>query len=284
MSPASTIQDTRICELGEGPLWHPEREQLFWFDILGRRMLSQKDGEALEWHFDEMVSAAGWVDRDTLLVASERALFRFDIASGARTDVAALEADNSATRSNDGRADPMGGFWIGTMGKHAEPGAGAIYRFHGGELHRLVPDVSIPNAICFAPDGRTAYYADTTEGCIRRLALDEAGWPEAGSEVFADLSGEGVSPDGAVIDAEGGLWNAQFGAGRVARYHQDGSFDRAIAVAGIQTTCPAFGGPGLATLFVTTACEGLGVPGAADGRLYAAEPGTRGLPEPAVRL
>ena len=73
------IFDNRPCELGEGPLWHPQRGQLFWFDITGQRMLSVEKGEQRQWRFPEMVSAAGWVDRDMLLIAGERDLFLFDV-------------------------------------------------------------------------------------------------------------------------------------------------------------------------------------------------------------
>ena len=145
------IFDNRPCDLGEGPLWHPERQQLFWFDITNSLLRSRDDDHALEWRFDRMVSAAGWVDRDHLLIASERDLVLFDLRTEAETLVIDLEADNPITRSNDGRIDPLGGFWIGTMGKEAEAGAGAIYRFYRGELRRLYPDISIPNAISFAP-------------------------------------------------------------------------------------------------------------------------------------
>ena len=98
--------DTRICELGEGPLWHPERQQFFWFDILGMSLLSREGDQALEWQFDEHVSAAGWIDHDRLMVASETALWQFDLSSGEQSFLCALEAENPVTRSNDGRADP----------------------------------------------------------------------------------------------------------------------------------------------------------------------------------
>ncbi len=120
----ATLWDDRACKLGEGPLWHPERKQLFWFDILGQKLLTRTDSGPIEWHFDEIVSAAGWVDDSTLLIASETALFTFDLNSAESEFIAPLEADTPATRSNDGRADPWGGFWIGTMSKTAETGAG----------------------------------------------------------------------------------------------------------------------------------------------------------------
>jgi sugar lactone lactonase YvrE len=202
--------DERACILGEGPLWHPEREQLFWFDIMGKRLLTRTEDGPEEWRFDRHVSAAGWVDRDVLLVASETDLFRLDLATGAQDIVAPLEAENGVTRSNDGRADPFGGFWIGTMGKNAEPGAGALYRYYRGEVVELRAGITIPNATCFAPDGRHAYFADTQEHVVWRMSLDGEGWPESDWEIWLDHRESGLNPDGAVVDAEGRFWCAEW--------------------------------------------------------------------------
>lgn len=265
-APFATVYDSRPCELGEGPLWHPIREQLFWFDIIGKRLLTRSADAGQHWQFDEHVSAAGWIDRDSLLIASETALFRFNLVSGARENLCGLEADNPITRSNDGRADPFGGFWIGTMGKAAEPGAGAIYRFFKGELRRLFNSISISNAICFTPDGGHAHFTDTVTGLVMQVALDRQGWPAANPEVWLDLRAEGLHPDGAVVDAAGTLWLAEWGVGRVAAYTPDGHLLRSIAVPAPCSTCPAFGGPDLTTLFCTSALQGL------DARARAAHP------------
>ena len=246
------IFDETQCALGEGPLWHPLRAELFWFDIRGKR-LHCKDRH---WQFDKYVSAAGWVDEDTLLVASDVALSRFDIASGESSHVCALEADNPLTRSNDGRADPQGGFWIGTMGIEAQDGAGAIYRYYRGELRQLFAPITISNAICFAPDGTTAYFTDTPTQRIMRVALDKNGWPVGDPALHIDLQNTDFRPDGAVVDSAGNLWNAQWGAGRVAGYAPDGTFLESFDFPAAQTTCPAFGGPDLQTLFCTSAAVG----------------------------
>jgi len=278
------VFDPRPCVLGEGPLWHPLRQELFWFDIIACRLLSRQGETTRMWQFDEHHSAAGWVDHDTLLIASETGLWRFDIATGRRDLVTPLEADRPETRSNDGRADRQGGFWIGTMSKRAEPGLGAIYRYYKGETVRLFDGLTIPNAICFAPNGRIAYFTCTKTGQINRQALDASGWPIGASEVFLDLRDAGLNPDGAVVDAEGGIWNAQWGAGRVARYLPDGSFDRAISVGGTHSSCPAFGGADLTTLFVTTAREDIPMPDASQGVVYACDAGVKGLREPQILL
>ena len=252
------IHDPTICQLGEGPLWHPERNQLFWFDIPGRKLLTRRQKTTRTWQFEEPVSAAGWVDSTTLLIASASALFSFDVETGSRQHVAPLEADNPVTRSNDGRADPWGGFWIGTMGLGGETKAGSIHRYYRGELRLLFPEITTTNAICFDPDGGFALYCDTRERAIRKVRLGAAdGWPEGPSEIFIDLRQEGLRPDGAVIDTDGNVWNAQFGAGRVAVYNRRGEFVRAVTFDAPRTTCPAFGGEDLSTLFVTTAAFGL---------------------------
>lgn len=282
MTLKADLYDDRHCKLGEGPLWHPERGQLFWFDITGRKLLSRLGDDALQWDFDECHSAAGWIDRDTLLIASETGLWRFDIDTGARTSVTPLEADDPVTRSNDGRADPHGGFWIGTMGKRAETGRGAIYRYHDGELRKLFSDISVPNSICFAPDGRTGYFTDTLDGQIYRQPLDAAGWPSGDKTVFVDPGADGFNPDGSVIDAEGALWNAQWGAGRVARYLPDGTLDQIVEVPGAHASCPAFGGVDLSTLFITTASAGIRQPDRFQGKLYSLDMGVSGLPESKV--
>lgn len=254
-----TIFDDRLCALGEGPLWHPERNTLFWFDILGKRLLSRDmDGAAQEWGFDEHFSAAGWVDRETLLIASETALWRFDIATGSKERIIALEADDPVTRSNDGRADPWGGFWIGTMGKKAEPEAGAIYRFFKAELRRLFAPITISNAICFAPDRSCSYFTDTvTQRIMRQPLRAEDGWPEGPAEVFVDLAEKRLNPDGAVTDAAGNLWCAMWGAACVVCFAPDGSEVKRVEVPARQPTCPAWGGPHFGDMYVTSATDRL---------------------------
>ncbi|MDK8872406.1 SMP-30/gluconolactonase/LRE family protein [Paracoccus sp. SSJ] len=278
---SAQVFDPRICELGEGAFWHPERTQPFWFDILGRRLLSRQDGTELEWRFDEMVSAAGWIDRDHLLIASETALIRFDLRDGRQERLVALEADRPGNRSNDGRADPFGGFWLGTMARDAKAGKGAIYRYLEGELRLLRGNMSIPNAICFSPDGRRAYFADTAAQTVWSQDLDERGWPRTEARVFLDLAGTDQFPDGAVTDEQGRFWNARWGSGSVACHAPDGSLLRRLTLPASQPSCPAFAGPDLSQLIVTSAAEGRHGP--EDGRTWLLDPGTRGRPEPRVK-
>jgi len=273
------LYDDRLCVLGEGPLWHPDRGELFWFDILSNRLYTK----AQEWSFEEAHSAAGVIDADTLLIASETALWTFDITSGARNHVAALEADNPLTRSNDGRADPHGGFWIGTMGWFAQPHAGAIYRYYRGEVRKLFDQITISNSICFSPDGSLAYFADTAAGTIWSVRLDSDGWPVEDRQNFV-AGARGC--DGAICDGDGYVWSARWGAGQIVRHAPDGSVDHVEHVPAKQVTCPALTPDGV--LYATTATEGLDAAALAtlplSGAVFFVCDGVPGRAEPRVIL
>ena len=248
------IYDATVNKLGEGPLWHPGRQELFWIDILNEVLYCRHGEEIRHWQFDQPISATAWIDQDSLLIASASALLKFDIANGLTEVVAPLEADNPLTRSNDGRADAQGGFWIGTMARDHAARAGAIYRYYRGELRKLYTEITVPNAMCFSPDGDFAYFADSMRQKIMRQRLDPAdGWPSGDPEVFVDLTGRKYGPDGAVVDAAGNLWNACWGGYAVACYSPEGDLKQTLSLPTSLITCPAFGGPDLSTLFVSTA-------------------------------
>jgi sugar lactone lactonase YvrE len=143
------------------------------------------------------------------------------------------------------------------MGKQMEPAAGAIYRYYKGECRKLVAGVSVSNAICFSPEGDFAYFADTKTRQIMRWSLGAEGWPKGDPALWIDMQPDALRPDGAVVDAEGLLWNAQWGAGRVACYDQQGLLVDVVSVPTPQSSCPAFGGHDLKSLYVTTAADGM---------------------------
>jgi sugar lactone lactonase YvrE len=154
------------------------------------------------------------------------------------------------------------------MGIKAEDQAGAIYRYYRGEVRQLFANITITNAISFAPDGACAYFCDTKVGKIMRQTLsDKDGWPTGDPTIWIDFGDTSWGADGAVVDSAGNLWNAQWGANRVACYAPDGTLTQTIAFPAVQTSCPAFGGPDLKTLFCTSAADGL--IGDDDGKTFA---------------
>ena len=251
------VFDSTRCTLGEGALWHPKRQELIWFDILGKKMFRKGSGETIVTALDEVSSAAFWVDAARIVVATQTALVLRNLDTGETEKLVDLEADNAVTRSNDGRADPWGGLWIGTMGFKAEKEAGAFYRYYKGELRQLFPDITIPNSTCFAPDRSRAYFSDTAQGKLFTVTLDKDGWPDAAPEVLVDFTASGLNPDGAVTDATGNLWIAFWGAAQVGVYSPTGTQIASHSMDAAQVTCPAFGGSDLTTLFCTSASEGL---------------------------
>ena len=249
------IFDATLCALGEGPIWHPLRKSLIWFDIMGKQLLERDiySSQAKKLNFDDYVSAAGWINENELLMATSSALVKINIDTGDMVKIVNLEEQNNLTRCNDGRTDPYGGFWIGTMGIKMEQKLGAIYRYYKGELRKLFTPISIPNSICFSPCGKIGYFTDTVPGLILRVELDSAGWPKSKPEVVVDCRKDGLNPDGSVVDQDGCIWNAQWGASRVARYSPNGELLTTLEFDVPQTSCPEFGGDDLSTLFVTSA-------------------------------
>jgi len=279
------------CSLGEGPLWHPGRQQLFFFDINEESLFAANTaGEIVEsWLFNESVAAAGIVDNNTLAIVTENGLIRFDLTVGGINRLEDIERDIPTNRANDSRVHPSGAFWIGTMVKDEGPKDGSVYHYRAGTLTRIIENAAIPNATCFSPDGRIAYWSDTPTQKIMKCATDpETGLPIGEWELFADVSGHRGYPDGAVVDSQGYLWNARWGGSCVVRHAPDGSIDRIIEVPVSQVTCPAFGGKDLKTMFITTASKGLSEEQLAKeklaGGVFAIELEIPGLPESTVIL
>lgn len=273
-------------ELGEGPLW--DGTHLWFFDILAPKMYRMSgDGAVLEsWEAERMASAAARTTTQGVLIATETDLMLFDPAAQTVKSLCPLEADKPETRSNDGRADRQGGFWIGTMGKEAEPGAGALYRYYKGELRCLKSAITIPNSICFSPAGDIAYFSDSFQQRIFFWTLGPDGWPEGEPAVFYDVEGGDAGPDGAVVDAEGHLWVAMWGASMVLRLTPGGVPVAQVDVPVNQPSCPALTPEG--RMYITTAREGLTLSEIADaplsGSIFVADVPVGGLPEPEVIL
>ncbi|MET0967838.1 MAG: SMP-30/gluconolactonase/LRE family protein [Tardiphaga sp.] len=284
-----TILSEHRCHLGEGANYDAATDTAWWFDILERRLFEANLGTgAVASHaLPVMASALAMIDDNHQLLAAEDGLHIRTIADGRMTPHTPIEADRP-TRSNDARVHPCGTLWTSTMGLNAEPRAGAIYALHRGVLTKLFTGITIPNAICFSPDGTTGYFADSQTNILLRVTLDPAtGLPTAAPSALHVHRGDGVL-DGAVVDADGLIWCAHWGGGCISVYTPDGAQVRTLRVPARQPSCPVFAGPGFDRLLVTTAWEGMdaaaraGDPG--HGRTFLLNPGTRGRPEPRVML
>ncbi|MCW4153121.1 SMP-30/gluconolactonase/LRE family protein [Vreelandella janggokensis] len=278
------------CELGEGPQWDAGSGRLYWCDILGKCLhwQSLENGEHGHYPLEQRVSLATPLNDGRLMLVGEHSLSLLNPATQRLEHFADFEADNPVTRSNDARVDRHGSLWLSTMGKTAEPEAGSLYRLHRGELTRLRSGLTIPNAICFSPMGDAAYFTDTATGIVMRWALDSQGWPVGEPVAWADFTALEGNPDGAVIDSEGCLWLALWGAGKVVRLDTAGQVIDEVHVPVSQPSCPAFAGPGLETLYITTAQEGFSDAQRREeplaGGLFKANVGVHGLADPLLTL
>jgi sugar lactone lactonase YvrE len=253
-----TLLCDRTCELGEGPSFDPSTQTLWWLDIAGRQLLSRRlKGEAtVAADLPFTASAVARVDAATQMLATDRGLFLRDVRSGRLSLHAASGAERAELRSNDARVHPCGALWFGTMGRKAERGAGAIWHHAGGRFRKLYDAISIPNAICFSPEGDVAWFADSLDNRMMRVACDPAtGLPGGEPEVFFDNRGDKGALDGSVCDGDGVIWNARWGAGSLDAYSPQGKRIRSIALPVRQPTCPASIGGG--RLAVTSAWEGM---------------------------
>ena len=287
---ATTMLSAERCLLGEGPTYDAASNTAWWFDIVERRLFEAdlRSGTIKTHALPMMASALAMIDDHTQLLATEEGLYIRSIADGHLMLHTAVEADNPLTRSNDSRTHQSGTFWTGTMGRDAERGAGAIYALHGGELHRLFANISIPNAICFSPDGTIGYFTDTTERVLNRVPLDPGtGLPTGEPSPLYVHHGKG-GMDGAVVDNEGLIWCARWGANCVDVYSPEGVRIRTLRTPAKQTSCPVFVGAAFNRMLVTSAYQGMNEAArAADpehGRTFLIDPGARGRPEPRARI
>ena len=277
--------------LGESPVWDARHGCLYWIDGVARRVrrLHPASGERQAWTTPSHVGSIGLTDRDDVLVAAlADGVHELDLATGATRPLFRPEPVDPRLRFNDGKVARDGAFLCGSMGLGAEP-LGRFHRVTGdGSSSAFGSGIRISNAICFGPDGRTAYFADSLSGCILASAYEPGTGPVGRPRVAVETARYGSGPDGATVDADGALWVALVQAGRIARFTPDGALDRTVDAPTDLPSSLAFGGPDMRTLFVTSIRDsGTGRAVArhpAGGHLFAIEGlGVQGIPEPLFR-
>lgn len=284
------------AELGEVPVYDDRNCALYWIDVFAGILhrTSWEGGVTRSWALPETVGSYALYDSRgnapaRALLALHSGLAELDLETSRLTSVAPAPYDQARERFNDGRCDPAGDFWVGTIrlpGSDQPNGSGHFYKYSRGRLTPEIGGVTVANGIAFSPDGRSLYLADRVNARLLRYPFDPDARVTGEPVVFASLDPASI-PDGAAVDTEGGYWIAMFGEGEVRRYTPEGRLDRILGLPVSRPTMCAFAGPNLGTLVVTTARWGLTAeqlerePLA--GHVLTASVSATGLPEPRYR-
>lgn len=272
--------------LGESVAWDHDAKRVYWLDIESRELwtLDPASGRTSTHKAAERIACFALRQRGGLLAGFASGFAFYDPDSGQRQDIVKFEPDTANTRLNDGKTDRQGRFIAGGFDEVEGKSISSVVRIDpDGRMTTLFDSVACANGTCFSPDGKTMYFADTPSATMWSFEYDIARGTVGERRVVASFKSQPGTPDGACVDAEGFIWNAQWNGRRVVRFAPDGRVDRVVEMPVLNPTCVAFGGAELDTLYITTARyqmtpEQL----AADpqsGALFALRPGVKGLPD-----
>jgi sugar lactone lactonase YvrE len=276
---------------GEGVVWHDVEQAVYWNDI--NRFLihrfSNADHSVKSWFFDEPVTALVRTDHDdTFAVLLGSRVILWEPASDIRRDQGFRLPGWPFVRLNDGRADPRGSLWVGSMrnnvradGSNGKTGGtdGVLYRIDpNGSTSEWQRGIGIANTIAWSPDHTRFYFADTLANRVSAYNYDNSTGSIQNERPFLVDFPRG-SPDGSTVDSDGYLWNCRYGGGCIVRVAPNGEIDRVIEMPTPNITTCTFGGRDLTTLYVTTAGSGAPAGDRLSGSLFAIETGITGQPE-----
>lgn len=247
------------ARLGEGPLWHGEQQMLYWVDIYNHRVhqFSPTMGTDRIFEVEDEVTAITIAGPHRLLIALRKALAFLDTESGAVTPLQSIELDKPKNRLNDGKCDPQGRFWIGSMNEEEQPEAN-LYRYDpDGSIYLMEAGLTVSNGLGWSPDGNTFYLTDTPTHKIYAYDFNQDTGEINNRRVLIDLQDEGLLPDGLTIDAGGYLWSAMWNGWYVVRFAPDGQEVMRVKMPVQCPTSCTFGGEELDVLYITTASVGL---------------------------
>lgn len=272
--------------LGETPVWSAAEERLYWIDcpVAQVHRFDPKTGRdevlPIEGLEGNLGSIALTPDGGLLILCGKRL---FKLAKGARKPqvLTPVEAERPENVPNDGKVDPQGRFWFGTMHQAAAEPTGSLYRYDGKTAEKVDSGFACANGLAWSPDGRALYFVDMMPGDVLAYDFDGGSGRLSNRRVFVHFDGSEGLPDGICSDAQGGIWVAHWDGGCLTRYDAQGKRTQKVAIPAPRVTCPIFGGPKLATLYVTTSGDGMTDTAPLSGSLFAIDPPVPGLPIPA---
>lgn len=270
------------AELGEGPCWDARLGRLVWVDIVGQGVHITDPSTGATDTIDTPSHVGAVVPRAAggYLAALQDGFWI--VGDGPPRRLAHVPENGSGLRFNDGKCDPTGRFWAGSMSYDSATPAAALYRLdHDGTATKMLDGLTISNGLAWSADGGTMFYIDTPTRQIEAFTFDAVAGEISERRTIVELPPAFGYPDGMTVDADDGLWVACWSGGAVRRY-VDGKLDHEIAMPVTQPTSCAFGGPDLDELYITSARQSLSPAELADqplaGALLRVRPGVTGVP------
>jgi L-arabinonolactonase len=273
-------------KLGEGPIWDVAEQAFYWIDGAAPAIyrLEPRTNAIREWKTPKAIGSFAIRQNGGAICALSDGFYAFDFTSGDATPIPDGLVAKSGTQFNDGKTDARGRFIAGTLDSAFAKSIGTVFSLDGSlKCSVLEPEIGCTNGPCFSPDNRTFYCADSISRMIFAYDYDLATGRVSNKREFASTKSLGGVPDGATVDAEGNLWSAIAGGGKLVCYKPDGSIARTIEMPVSIPTSVMFGGADLDVLYVTTiGMKVLGMePGPEGGALFAIRGlGVKGKPEP----
>jgi sugar lactone lactonase YvrE len=264
--------------LGESPFWHPAERRLYWVDVDGRKLRRCVPGASVEsWDMPSEPGCIAPIAGGGLVVALRDGIYRASDWGAPLQQWACLDHDVATMRCNDGKADPAGRMWAGTIHEPRDAARAVLWSVEGdGPATLRATGAVVANGLAWSPDARTVYWSDTPNHVIRAWDWDAASGAMTGERIFRKFAAKASvddgaylgRPDGAAVDSEGCYWCAMYEGHRVLRLAPDGTIVRELPMPVRSPTMPCFGGDDLRTLYVTSA----------RGHVYALRVGVPGLP------
>lgn len=245
-------------ELGEGPVWDGRLQELLWVDIEGRQLHRYRpsDGRKLQYRMEQKIGAVVPAEDGTWIVALADGFYRYDLEQGSTVLIAHTEEETATNRLNDGKCDPAGRFWAGTMSSWKNRN-GHLYVLEDGKVSKRLTEIGCSNGLAWTADGKVMYYIDTFDNCIYAFDYDAAAGEISSRRIVITFPAEEGSPDGMCIDSEGMLWIGHWGGWQVGRWNPvTGEKLASIPLPVQNVTSCAFGGDSLDELYITTARVG----------------------------
>ena len=256
-------------QLGESPFWHPLEQQLYWVDIPGKSIYRCNVfmGTVESWAMPSEPGCIAPAESGGLVIALRDGIYRAKSWGGELVKLAAAQHDTTTTRFNDGKADPLGRFWAGTMFEPRTTASAQLFALNGHTLETKISNATIANGLAWSPDAKTMYWADTPTHTVRAWDFDLAANSMSHERVFKQWPGKpagwqfgatesepyGGRPDGAAVDIEGNYYVAMFEGARISKLSPEGAELASLAVPALCPTMVCFGGDDLKTLYLTTA-------------------------------